>query len=220
MCISPFSTNNILIHKGIYSNNLFRGPSTNFLSASLKESLYLMVNSTMYPSFTQLNQKLIAQAHLLSIDFSLLTVVWSHTNGSWTPREVLIVVLPLQPFIQQTRKLNKENFMQICVDIPLFPTFNIGYQILGLSSCKLIFLIQITSLVFPPEMDSTSFFPFIMQYKTFRSQQQWNHLLVCISPIVGGLKTQGSSIFDQQNPKASTYSIFSQGPKKVSPKMP
>jgi len=34
----------------------------------------------------------------------------------------------------------------------------------------------ITSLVFPPDTDSTSLFPFIIQYKNFK-YRQWNHLL-------------------------------------------
>jgi len=66
---------------------------------------------------------------------------------------------------------------------------------------------QITSLVFAPKMDSTSFSPFIMQYKTFRSQQH-NHLLGCLRAsflTLGGWWSRGSSRVDQQNPKASTY---------------
>ena len=50
--------------------------------------------------------------------------------------------LPLQPFIQQTRKPIKENFMQICVDILLFIAFDVGYQFLGLFWFKLVFLLR------------------------------------------------------------------------------
>jgi hypothetical protein len=40
MRIKLFSTNNIFIESGISSNIYFLGPSANFLSASLKESMY------------------------------------------------------------------------------------------------------------------------------------------------------------------------------------
>jgi len=55
MCISPFSMNNIFIHKGMSSNNLLLGPAANFLSTLLKGSLHSIENSIIHPSFTCLN---------------------------------------------------------------------------------------------------------------------------------------------------------------------
>jgi hypothetical protein len=53
MRIIPFSTKNILIQSGIPYRICLVGPSINFISASLNESLYSTMNSTMYTSFTQ-----------------------------------------------------------------------------------------------------------------------------------------------------------------------
>jgi len=58
---------------------------------------------------------------------------------------------------------------------------------------------------------------FNTQYKTFLSHQN-NHLLAIIYSL--GVKDLGFFKIYQQNPKVSTYSIFSQGPKKVSLEMP
>jgi hypothetical protein len=55
--INPFSMNNILIQSGDFFQHYFLGPSGNFLSASLKESVYSIENSIIYPSFTRVKPK-------------------------------------------------------------------------------------------------------------------------------------------------------------------
>jgi hypothetical protein len=127
MCINPFSTNNILIHINISSSSLYRGPSTKFLSTSLKESLYSITNSIMCPSFIRgkleinCSSPLIIQ-HLQPLDSILVPNQWFLGSQSSVSGR-----FPLQPFIQQTWKLIKEKLMQINVDVPLLPMFNVGY---------------------------------------------------------------------------------------------
>jgi hypothetical protein len=70
-----------------------------------------------------------------SIDHSL-----SQTSGSRDLKAVLMEVCLFNHSYSKHGKLDKEKRMQINIDIPLFPTFNVGYQTLGFLLCKVIFL--------------------------------------------------------------------------------
>jgi hypothetical protein len=96
MLIIHLSTVNIIIHRGIYSNNFLLGPDTNFHSVLLEDwSLHSIENSIIYPYFTHSNHNSIYLAHLLSTNINLLTMLWSQNSDSWDPHVDLISILLL-----------------------------------------------------------------------------------------------------------------------------